>query len=143
MILIKADGRLAHEPELTLLPRGAVCEFRVLDTRYSKDGEQTEAVTFFCFDDDAEWFCQNAMKGQVVHIAGTQETRTWKPEGSDKAKHFVRYRTGRDFIQLGPRPRSAWQQGAGREQRSQAGSASAEKSPGNAEGSGGSKRGFI
>lgn len=143
MILIKADGRLAHEPELTLLPRGAVCEFRVLDTRYSKDGEQTEAVTFFCFGDDAEWFCQNAMKGQIVHVAGTQETRIWKPEGSDKAKHFVRYRTSRDFIQLGPRPRSAWTVGTERQQRSYDASAPAQKSPGKPEARGGSESGFI
>jgi single-stranded DNA-binding protein len=122
VIIICIEGRLAHEPELKLLSGNHnVCEFRLLETRFTREGEVTEAVTFFCFGEDAEWFCQNAMKGQLIQVAGKQETRSYTPSGSEQTKHFVRYRTNRDFIELRARPSSARQSESGAPSRSREG----------------------
>jgi single-stranded DNA-binding protein len=102
MILITAHGRLAHQPELKLLPGGGcVCEFRLLSTRFAKNEEHVEAVTFFCFDDEAERFCEATEKGQLISASGTQETRTWT-DGNGQSKSFVRYRL--TWYEKGPRP---------------------------------------
>jgi single-stranded DNA-binding protein len=75
MIVINVHGRLAHQPELKMLGNGgAVCEFRLLSSRFAKGEEVTEAVTFFCFDAEAEKFCETAEKGQLISASGTQET---------------------------------------------------------------------
>lgn len=102
MILITAHGRLAHHPELKLLPGGGcVCEFRLLSTRFAKNEEHVEAVTFFCFDDEAERFCEATEKGQLISASGTQETRAWT-DGNGQLKSFVRYRL--TWYEKGPRP---------------------------------------
>lgn len=101
MILITAQGRLAHEPELKLLPNGgSVCEFRLLSSRFAKGAELTEAVTFVCFGEDAERFCEGTEKGQLISATGSQETNTYK-DANGQSRTFVKYRM--TWFQKGPR----------------------------------------
>lgn len=102
MIVITAQGRLAHQPELKMLPNGgSVCEFRLLSSRFSKGAEVTEAVTFVCFGDDAERFCEGTEKGQLISATGTQETNSYK-DANNQARSYVKYRM--TWFQKGPRP---------------------------------------
>lgn len=103
MIVITAQGRLAHQPELKLLPSGAgVCEFRLLSSRFTKGAEVTEAVTFICFGEEAERFCEGVEKGQLISATGTQETSTYK-DAAGQTRTFVKYRL--TWYQKGARPR--------------------------------------
>lgn len=91
MMMLTAHGRLAHQPELNLLPSGtAVCEFRLLSTRYGKGGvEHTEAATFICYGEMAENFCSTTEKGQEIFATGTQVTKEY--EGAGGKKTYVKY----------------------------------------------------
>jgi single-stranded DNA-binding protein len=91
MITISVHGRLAAQPELKMLGKTSVCEFRVLSTRFSKGEEHTEAVTFFCFDRDAEEICSTTVKGQEFDATGTQETSRYTDAGGN-SKSYVKYR---------------------------------------------------
>ncbi len=92
MIAITAIGRLAAQPELKMISGGyQVCEFRLLDTRFSKGQEVTEAVTFFCYGEMAEDFCSSTVKGQEISATGTQETQSYTP-ADGPTKHYVKYR---------------------------------------------------
>jgi single-stranded DNA-binding protein len=92
MISITATGRLAHQPELKMIHGGSVvCEFRLLDSRFHKGQEVTEAVTFFCYGDMAEEFCSTTVKGQEISATGTQETQSYTPPNGP-AKTYVKYR---------------------------------------------------
>ncbi|MFC6281198.1 single-stranded DNA-binding protein [Polaromonas aquatica] len=92
MIAITATGRLAHQPELKMIPGGSqVCEFRILDSRFHKGQEVTEAVTFFCFGEMAEEFCSTTVKGQEISATGTQETQIYTPQ-TGPARTYVKYR---------------------------------------------------
>lgn len=91
MITITAHGRLAHQPELKQITGGSVvCEFRLLSTRFSKGAEHTEAVTFFCYGEDAERFCDGSVKGQEIEATGVQETSSYTKDGQTRT--FVKYR---------------------------------------------------
>lgn len=90
-----------------MMPRGGtVCEFRLLSSRFAKGEEVTEAVTFFCFDDEAEKFCEATEKGQLISATGTQETSTYT-DGGGTRKSYVKYRL--TWYSKGARPRSAQQ----------------------------------
>ena len=92
MIVITAHGRLGHQPELKMLPGGgSVCEFRLLSSRFAKGEEVTEAVTFFCFDEEAEKFCESTEKGQLISATGTQETSSYN-DAQGARKSFTKYR---------------------------------------------------
>ncbi|QHE89365.1 single-stranded DNA-binding protein [Hydrogenophaga sp. BPS33] len=105
MIVINVHGRLAHQPELKILGNGgAVCEFRLLSSRFAKGEEVTEAVTFFCFDGEAEKFCETAEKGQLISASGTQETSSYTDAAGVK-KSFTKYRM--TWHAKGARPRSS------------------------------------
>jgi len=104
MILITAHGRLAHQPELTLLPSGTrCCEFRLLSTRFSRGEEYKEGVTFFCYGETAERFCDNTERGQLMSVTGTQETQTYLK--GEETKHFVKYKV--TWFEKGPKPNRA------------------------------------
>jgi single-stranded DNA-binding protein len=104
MILITVHGRLAHQPEVKILPNGAsCCEFRLLSTRFAKGAEHLEAVTFFCYDKDAERFCDNTEKGQLISASGTQETQRYESQGQER--HFIKYRL--NWFEKGPKPQRA------------------------------------
>lgn len=107
MIVITAHGRLAHQPELKMLPGGgSVCEFRLLSSRFAKGEEVTEAVTFFCFDEEAEKFCESTEKGQLISATGTQETSSYN-DAQGARKSFTKYRM--NWYNKGARPRSSQQ----------------------------------
>lgn len=90
MIIITAQGRLAHQPELKMGRNMPWTEFRLLDSRYSGGEEHTEAVSFVAFGEDAERFCESTEKGQLISATGTQETSRWKDSaGADRTS--VRY----------------------------------------------------
>jgi single-stranded DNA-binding protein len=101
MIVITVHGRLAHQPEVRILPGGAsCCEFRLLSTRFAKGEEHVEAVTFFCYGEEAERFCENTEKGQLISATGSQETQRYQSHEVDK--HFVKYRL--TWFEKGPKP---------------------------------------
>lgn len=105
MIVITAHGRLAHQPELKMLTGGgSVCEFRLLSSRFAKGEEVTEAVTFFCFDEEAEKFCESTEKGQLISATGTQETSIYN-DAQGSRKSFTKYRM--TWYSKGARPRGS------------------------------------
>jgi single-stranded DNA-binding protein len=104
MIVITAHGRLAHQPEVKLGPKTSFCEFRLLCTRFAGGGAHTEAVTFFCFGEEAERFCELTERGQLISATGAQETDRWTPAGGVE-RASVRYRL--TWWQAGPRPAAA------------------------------------
>lgn len=109
MISITASGRLAFQPELKIGKQTSFCEFRLLAIRYAKGEEHTEAVTFFCYGDDAERFCEMAERGQFVEATGTQETQHWTDAGGQQ-RSAAKYKL--TWWQAGPRPRRSHQPAA-------------------------------
>lgn len=107
MFVMHARGRLAAQPELRFLGNGsAVCEFRLLDTRFAKGRDVVEAVTFFCFDQMAEEFAGKVVKGQEIEATGTQETSEYA--GSEGQKRTsIRYRL--TWYHAGRKPAAARQ----------------------------------
>lgn len=101
MIVITAQGRLAHQPEVRMLAQGCVCEFRLLSNRFARGTEHVEAVTFFCFDSEAEAFCERTEKGQLISATGTQETSRWT-DGSGQERTSTKYKL--TWWEAGPRP---------------------------------------
>ncbi len=106
MIVITAHGRLAATPTLKTLANGAVCEFRLLSTRFAKNQEHTEAVNFFCYGEEAERFAESVEKGQLISATGTQETSNYTDKDGH-AKSFVKYRL--TWYERGARPMSSRQ----------------------------------
>lgn len=76
-----AVGRLAHLPELRFGQQVPFCEFRLLATRKTRREDVTEAVTFICFGEEAEEFCELAQKGERIWAEGWQETHRWTDSG--------------------------------------------------------------
>jgi single-stranded DNA-binding protein len=107
MITITATGRLAAHPELRTLPAGGVvCEFRLLSTRFAGGQEHTEAVTFFCFGEDAEKFCKSTEKGQMISATGVQETSKWT-DANGASRTYIKYKM--TWNEKGPRSRASRQ----------------------------------
>lgn len=104
MIVITAQGRLAHQPEVRMLPQGCVCEFRLLSNRFAHGQEHVEAVTFFCYDKEAEVFCERTEKGQLISATGTQETFRWR-DGSGQERTSIKYKL--TWWEAGPRPKGS------------------------------------
>jgi single-stranded DNA-binding protein len=113
MINITASGRLAHQPELKMGRQTNVCEFRLLSSRYARGEEHTEAVTFFCYGEEAERFCELTEKGQLIEATGTQETQRWT-DASGTEKTAVKYKL--TWWQAGPRSNRNRPAGDSREQ---------------------------
>lgn len=113
MINITASGRLAHQPELKMGRQTSCCEFRLLSSRYAKGEEHTEAVTFFCYGEEAERFCEATEKGQLIEATGTQETQRWTDAGGNEQK-AVKYKL--TWWHAGARPNRNRQPNDNREQ---------------------------
>lgn len=111
MFVMHARGRLASQPELRFLGNGsAVCEFRLLDTRFTKGHEVVEAITMFCFDKLAEEFAGKVVKGQEIEATGTQETSEYAgPNGAKRTS--IKYRM--TWYHAGRKPAAARQQSDG------------------------------
>jgi len=109
MIVITAHGRLAHQPELKMLRQTSVCEFRLLTNRFARGEEHVEAVTFFCYGEEAEVFCERVEKGQLISATGSQESQRWT-DGSGQERTFVKYKL--TWWEAGPRPKPKGQEPA-------------------------------
>lgn len=107
MIVITAQGRLAHQPEVRMLANGCVCEFRLLSNRFARGTEHVEVVTFFVYDKEAEEFCERTEKGQLISATGTQETSRWT-DSANQERSTVKYRL--TWWEAGPRPSRSRQQ---------------------------------
>lgn len=115
---MQAVGRLAHEPALTLGRNGPFVEFRLLDSRRTRDGEVTEAVTFIAYDALAEEVCERLEMGQLVHAWGSQATDRWQDQqGKDQMR--VRFR----LFHFEPGPRSSRSRAAAGDNTEEGGSA--------------------
>lgn len=112
MIIVTAHGRLAFESELKMGQNTSWCDFRVLSTRYAGGEDHVEAVDFVVFGDDAERFCQRLVKGQLISVSGTQNTRRWT-DSSGSARSTVRYVA--TWWEPGPKPRQGAQGDARRD----------------------------
>jgi single-stranded DNA-binding protein len=109
MIVITVHGRLAHQPEVKLLRQTSVCEFRLLSHRFARGEEHVEAVTFFCYGEESEAFCERVQKGQLISATGTQETQRWS-DASGQERTFVKYKL--TWWEAGPRPKPRMQEPA-------------------------------
>ena len=109
MIVITVQGRLAHQPEVQIGRGKPWTEFRLLSNRYAHGEEHVEAVTFVCFGDHAERFCELTQKGQQIDATGTQETSRWTDKDGQQ-RTSVRYVL--TWWQAGPKPRSQQQPAA-------------------------------
>lgn len=85
-------GRLTREPELKYTPSNvAVCSFSIaVDRRYAKPGEQreTDFINIVAWRNTAEFISKHFMKGQLINICGSLQTRSW-----DDAQGVTRYAT--------------------------------------------------
>lgn len=83
-----------------MLKQTGVCEFRLLSNRFARGAEHVEAVTFFCYGEEAEAFCERAQKGQLISATGTQETDRWT-DAAGQERTRVKYRL--TWWEAGPR----------------------------------------
>lgn len=85
-------GRLTADPELKYTPSNvAVCSFTIaVDRSYTKPGEQKQAdfINIVTWRNTAEFVSRCFVKGQMINICGSLQTRTW-----DDAKGVKRYTT--------------------------------------------------
>ncbi len=84
-------GHLGHEPEVRRTQKGlAVTNFRIATTRYWKDAasaERREATGWHrivLFGEQAESFGDRAVKGAVVLVEGSLQTREWTDREGNK-----------------------------------------------------------
>ena len=85
-------GRLTADPELKYTPSNvAVCSFTIaVDRRYTKPGEQrqTDFINIVTWRNTAEFVSKYFVKGQMINVCGSLQTRTW-----DDAQCNKRYTT--------------------------------------------------
>ena len=72
-------GRLTADPELKTTPSGvSVASFSIaVDRRYAKQGEerQTDFINIVCWRQKAEFVCKYFVKGQLIALEGSIQTR--------------------------------------------------------------------
>lgn len=85
-------GRLTRDPELKYTPSNvAVCSFSIaVDRRYARQGEQkqTDFINIVTWRNTAEFVSKYFVKGQMINVCGSLQTRTW-----DDAQGVKRYAT--------------------------------------------------
>ncbi len=85
-------GRLTRDPELKYTPSNvAVCSFSIaVDRRYARPGEQRQAdfINIVTWRNTAEFVSKYFVKGQLINVCGSLQTRTW-----DDAQGVKRYAT--------------------------------------------------
>lgn len=85
-------GRLTRDPELKYTPSNvAVCSFSIaVDRRYARPGEQRQAdfINIVAWRNTAEFVSKYFVKGQLINVCGSLQTRTW-----DDAQGVKRYAT--------------------------------------------------
>lgn len=101
-------GRLTRAPELRQTPAGqAVCTLGIATNRTWLDqgGQKQEKVEFHnvvVWGRLAEICHQYLTKGQLVHIEGRLESRSWQDKTHPEIKHF-RTEIVAENMQMGPR----------------------------------------
>lgn len=84
-------GRLTADPILKFTPSNvAVCSFSIaVDRRYTKQGEQKQAdfINIVTWRSTAEFVSRYFVKGQMINVSGSLQTRTW--DDTQGVKHYV------------------------------------------------------
>lgn len=84
-------GRLTRDPELKYTPSNvAVCSFSIaIDRRYAKPGEQkqTDFINIVTWRNTAEFVSKYFVKGQMINVCGSLQTRTW--DDAQGVKHYA------------------------------------------------------
>ncbi len=82
-------GRLVHNPELKITPGGTfVCPFTIAVNRpYSRDKEtQTDFIDVVAWRQSAEFVNKYFVKGSMIVVDGTIQTRTYEDRNGNKRK---------------------------------------------------------
>ena len=84
-------GRLTKDPELKYTTSNiAVCSFSIaVDRRFVKAGEQrqTDFFNIVAWRNNADFICKHFSKGQMIHICGSLQTRTW--DDANGVRHYA------------------------------------------------------
>ncbi len=84
-------GRLTRDPELKYTPSNvAVCSFSIaVDRRYARPGEQRQAdfINIVSWRNTAEFVSKYFVKGQLINVCGSLQTRTW--DDAQGVKHYA------------------------------------------------------
>lgn len=84
-------GRLTRDPELKLTPANVpVCSFSIaVDRKFQKQGEQRQAdfINIIAWRNTAEFVAKYFVKGQMINVCGSLQTRTW--EDKNGVKHYA------------------------------------------------------
>lgn len=84
-------GRLTRDPELKYTPSNvAVCSFSIaIDRRYARPGEQkqTDFINIVTWRNTAEFVSKYFVKGQMINVCGSLQTRTW--DDAQGVKHYA------------------------------------------------------
>jgi len=88
---VQLMGRLTQDPELRVAQTGvSITNFKIaVSRRFQKQGEerQTDFFNIVCFKNTAEFVKKYFVKGQLVALTGSLQTRTW--DGQDGKKNYV------------------------------------------------------
>ena len=84
-------GRITRDPELKYTPSNvAVCSFSIaIDRRYARPGEQkqTDFINIVTWRNTAEFVSKYFVKGQMINVCGSLQTRTW--DDAQGVKHYA------------------------------------------------------
>lgn len=84
-------GRLTRDPELKYTPANVpVCSFSIaVDRRYVRQGEQRQAdfINIVTWRQQAEFVSKYFVKGQMINVCGSLQTRTW--DDANGVKHYA------------------------------------------------------
>ena len=84
-------GRMVRDPELKYTATNtAVCSFSIaVDRRFVKQGEQRQAdfINIVTWKNTAEFVAKYFVKGQMINVCGSLQTRTWDDDKG--VKHYA------------------------------------------------------
>lgn len=84
-------GRLTKDPEIRYTPDGkSIARFTLaVDRRFVKQGEQRQAdfINIVSFGKTAEMVSKHFVKGKMMAVVGTIQTRSW--DGEDGQKRYA------------------------------------------------------
>ena len=84
-------GRLTRDPELKYTPASVpVCSFSIaVDRKFVKQGEQRQAdfINIVTWRQQAEFVSKYFVKGQMINVCGSLQTRTW--DDANGVKHYA------------------------------------------------------
>ncbi len=84
-------GRLTRDPEVRTTTTGvSVARFSLaIDRRFQRQGEerQTDFINVVCFNRTADFVRQYFVKGQMMCVVGSIQTRSW--DGQDGKKNYA------------------------------------------------------